>query len=89
MDIQMSALNFPLNALFLTGCEAPAQYVQQRAEELDAPLIAVARDTHEAAAALETLSDRVTFRHPAKAERAGAMARERLDAAALDAAIGS
>lgn len=88
MDIQMSALNFPLNALFLTGCDAPAQYVQQRAEELDVPLIAVKRDTHEAAAALETLSGAVTFRHPAKAERAGAMARERLDAAALAAAIG-
>lgn len=88
MDIQMSALNFPLNALFLTGCEAPAQYVQQRAEELDVPLIAVRRDTHEAAAALETLSASVTFHHPAKAERAGAMARERLDAAALAAAIG-
>ncbi len=88
MDIQMSALNFPLNALFLTGCEAPAQYVQQRAEELDVPLIAVKRGTHEAAAALETLSASVTFRHPAKAERAGAMARERLDAAALAAAIG-
>ena len=88
MDIQMSALNFPLNALFLTGCDAPAQYVQQRAEELDVPLIAVRRDTHEAAAALETLSASVTFHHPAKAERAGAMARERLDAAALAAALG-
>lgn len=88
MDIQMSALNFPLNALFLTGCDAPAQYVQQRAEELDVPLIAVRRDTHEAAAALETLSASVTFHHPAKAERAGAMARESLDAAALAAAIG-
>ena len=88
MDIQMSALNFPLNALFLTGCDAPAQYVQQRAEELDVPLIAVRRGTHEAAAALETLSASVTFRHPAKAERAGAMARERLDADALAAAIG-
>ena len=88
MDIQMSALNFPLNALFLTGCDAPAQYVQQRAEELDVPLIAVRRGTHEAAAALETLSGSVTFRHPAKAERAGAMARERLDADALAAALG-
>ena len=88
MDIQMSALNFPLNALFLTGCEAPAQYVQQRAEELDVPLIAVRRDTHEAAAALETLSASVTFHHPAKAERVGAMARERMDAAALAAALG-
>ena len=88
MDIQMSALNFPLNALFLTRCEAPAQYVHQRAEELDVPLIAVAeRDTHETAAALETLGA-ATAHHPAKAERAGAMALERLDAAALSAAVG-
>lgn len=89
IDIQMSALNFPLNALFLTGCQAPAQYVHQRAEELDVPLIAVAeRDTHETAAALETLAPAVTMHHPAKAERAGAMALERLDAAALSAAVG-
>ena len=40
IDIQMSALNFPLNALFLTGCETPSQYVYQRADELDVPLIA-------------------------------------------------
>lgn len=89
IDIQMSALNFPLNALFLTGCDAPAQYVHQRAEELDVPLIAVAeRDTHQTAAALETLGAAVTVHHPAKAERAGAMALERLDAAALSAAVG-
>ena len=89
IDIQMSALNFPLNALFLTGCDAPAQYVHQRAEELDVPLIAVAeRDTHQTAAALETLGSAVTVHHPAKAERAGAMAIERLDAAALSAAVG-
>ncbi len=89
IDIQMSALNFPLNALFLTGCAAPAQYVHQRAEELDVPLIAVAeRDTHQTAAALETLGAAVTVHHPAKAERAGAMALERLDAAALSAAVG-
>lgn len=89
IDIQMSALNFPLNALFLTRCDAPAQYVHQRAEELDVPLIAVAeRDTHQTAAALETLGSAVTVHHPAKAERAGAMALERLDAAALSAAAG-
>ena len=89
IDIQMSALNFPLNALFLTGCGAPAQYVHQRAEELDVPLIAVAeRDTHQTAAALETLGAAVTVHHPSKAERAGAMAIERLDAAALSAAVG-
>ena len=46
IDIQMSALNFPLNALFLTGCETPSQYVYQRADDLDVPLIAVGSNTH-------------------------------------------
>ena len=88
IDIQMSALNFPLNALFLTGCETPSQYVYQRADDLDVPLIAVGLKTHEAAAALESLNDAVSVHHAAKAERAGAMARERLDASALSAALG-
>ena len=88
IDIQMSALNFPLNALFLTGCETPSQYVYQRADDLDVPLIAVGSNTHDTAAALESLGGAVSVHHAAKAERAGAMARERLDAAALSAALG-
>ncbi len=88
IDIQMSALNFPLNALFLTGCETPSQYVYQRADDLDVPLIAVGGNTHETAAALELLSDAVGIHHAAKAERAGAMARECVDASALIAALG-
>ena len=88
IDIQMSALNFPLNALFLTGCETPSQYVYQRADDLDVPLIAVGRNTHEAAAALETLSETVSIHHAAKAERAGAMMSDHVDAAALRAALG-
>ena len=89
IDIQMSALNFPLAALFLTGCETPSQYVYQRADDLDVPLLAVRRTTHEAAAALESLSGAVSIHHSAKAERAGAMAQERVDASALSAALGS
>lgn len=88
IDIQMSALNFPLNALFLTGCETPSQYVYQRADDLDVPLIAVGQNTHETAAALESLSAAVSIHHTAKAERAGAMARECVDASALSAALG-
>ena len=88
IDIQMSALNFPLNALFLTGCETPSQYVYQRADDLDVPLIAVGSNTHDTAAALESLSGAVSVHHAAKAERAGAMARERVDASALSAALG-
>ena len=88
IDIQMSALNFPLNALFLTGCETPSQYVYQRADDLDVPLIAVGSNTHDTAAALESLSGAVSVHHAAKAERAGAMARECVDASALSAALG-
>ena len=88
IDIQMSALNFPLNALFLTGCETPSQYVYQRAEELDVPLIAVKRNTHETAAALESLNGAASVHHTAKAERAGAMALECVDASALSTALG-
>ncbi|MDE2836593.1 MAG: DRTGG domain-containing protein [Chloroflexota bacterium] len=88
IDIQMSALNFPLNALFLTGCETPSQYVYQRAEELDVPLIAVGSNTHETAEALESLSAAVSVHHTAKAARAGAMALECVDASALSAALG-
>ena len=88
IDIQMSALNFPLNALFLTGCETPSQYVYQRADDLDVPLIAVGSNTHDTAAVLESLSDAVSVHHAAKAERAGAMARECVDASALSAALG-
>lgn len=88
IDIQMSALNFPLNALFLTGCETPSQYVYQRADDLDVPLIAVGSNTHETAAALESLSDAVSVHHAAKAERARAMALECVDAPALSAALG-
>jgi len=87
IDIQMSALNFPLNALFLTACETPSQYVHQRADDLDVPLIVVGNNTHETAAALETLDDAVSIHHAAKAERAGAMARERVDASALSEAL--
>ena len=88
IDIQMSALNFPLNALFLTGCETPSQYVYQRADQLDVSLIATGRNTHETATALESLSAVVSIHHAAKAERAGAMAQECVDASALSAALG-
>ena len=52
------------------------------------PLIAVGSNTHETAAALESLSDAVSIHHAAKAERAGAMARACVDASALGAALG-
>ena len=86
IDIQMSALNFPVAALFVTGCETPSQYVYQRADDLDAPLIAVAQGTHEAAAALEGLAGAVSARHPDKARRACELLDAHVDIAALTAA---
>ena len=82
-DIQMAALNFPLRALVLTGCSQPPQYVHQRAESLDVPLLTVERDTHETAAALETLAGRVTVHHPEKIERFTEMVEQHVDLDAL------
>ncbi len=89
IDIQMSALNFPLNALALTGCDAPSQYVRQRADELDAPLIVVKQDTHETAAALERLNGKADARHPEKARRAAELLAAHADLTALSAAVGA
>ncbi len=66
IDIQMSALNFPLNLLILTNCETPSQYVFQRAEDLGVPLVTVSSDTHQTMSLLETLHSRVNVMHPEK-----------------------
>ena len=89
IDIQMSALQFPLSALILTGCDAPSQYVHQRADDLDAPLIAVGQDTHEAAAALERLDGAAHVRHPEKARRAAELLAAHADVAAMAEAVGA
>ena len=86
-DIQMSALNFPLNALVLTGCTQPPQYVAQRAESLDVPLLTVERNTHETAEALEALAGVVTVHHPEKIERFTSVVEERVDLDALAALL--
>ena len=83
----MAALNFPLNALVLTGCSQPPQYVQQRADDLDVPLLTVERDTHETAEALEALAGRVTVHHPEKIERFTAMVEQSVDLDALAARL--
>ena len=88
MDIQMAALNSPLNGLFLTGCKAPPQYVQQRATDLDVPLIAVEHDTASAAALLEGLESVVSLDHPAKVDLLAEMVRGAVDVAAVGSAVG-
>ena len=87
-DIQMSALNFPLNCLLLTSCESPPQYVYQRAEELDVPLVTVKRDTFATAAALESLAQQVTIDHPDKIARLSSMMEQAVDLTAARAMAG-
>lgn len=45
VDIAMSALNFPMSCLILTGVSEPPQYVYQRADEQGVPLLVVNEDT--------------------------------------------
>jgi BioD-like phosphotransacetylase family protein len=88
IDIQMAALNFPLNCLVLTGCESPPQYVYQRAEGQDVPLVVVASDTHETTTALEEIADRVNVRHLEKVTRLAGGLESALDWEAFRAAAG-
>lgn len=87
-DIQMAALNTPLNGLFLTGCEKPPQYVHQRATDLDVPLVVVDHDTPSATALLEKLEDAVSIDHPAKIDLLAGMVRDAIDVAAVGTAVG-
>ena len=68
-DIAMSALNFPMSCLILTGCSEPPQYVYQRAGDQGVPLMVVSQGTIEVAASLETVHQRTSVHHPAKFER--------------------
>lgn len=69
VDIQMAALNFPLQCLVLTGVKEPPQYVYQRAQEQEVALVVVPTTTAETANALHTVHERATVHHPQKAER--------------------
>ncbi|MEK9659296.1 MAG: DRTGG domain-containing protein [Chloroflexota bacterium] len=85
MDIQMSALNFPLSALVLTGAEVPAQYVLQRAEAQEVPLAVTGKGTTEAAEALAALAP-APVAHPDKTGRAAALLAGAVGPALLSAA---
>ncbi|MEX2599653.1 MAG: DRTGG domain-containing protein [Dehalococcoidia bacterium] len=87
MDLPMAALNFPLNGLFLTGgCAEPPQYVYQRADYLDVPLITVRHKTQEAVDALGGLH--VSIHHPAKVQRAAELVDHAMDWPAVSAMAG-
>ena len=88
MDIQMAALNFPLTCLILTGCESPPQYVQQRAVDLDVPLIISRHDTPQATAMLEEIGAQVTIDHLVKIERVSAMLTATVDVPAIGESLG-
>ncbi len=85
-DLQMAALNFPLNALFLTGgCEEPPQYVYQRADYMDVPLILSPLTTQAAVEEIGRL--RVTVHHPAKIARLTEVMDRSMDWEVLSAAV--
>ena len=83
MDIQMAALGFPMTCLILTGCERPPQYVQQRARDLDVPLVTVTHDTHAAAALLERIERQVTIDHPDKIAHLTSLVEQAVDLEAI------
>lgn len=66
MDIAMSALNFPMSCLILTACTEPPQYVYQRAEAQDVPLLVTKRGTLEVATLLEAIHEQTSIHHIAK-----------------------
>ena len=86
-DIAMAALSCTPACVVLTGGAEPAQYVYQRAQDEEVPLLAVDTDTIATAEALESLQNHVHVHHPAKAERFADVLTERLDWDALESAI--
>ncbi len=88
MDIAMSALNFPMSCLVLTACSEPPQYVHQRADEQEVPLLVAQQGTLEAAAALETIHQRTSVHHVAKVDRLAGLLEGVVDWDAANAAAG-
>ena len=87
-DIAMAALSCPLSCIILTGGTQPSQYVYQRAEAQQVPLLVVDADTLATAHALESVQERASVHHPQKVERFAALLEERLDWGAAQAAVG-
>ena len=65
-DVQMSALTTPTLCLLLTGGIDPIEYVLYEAELEEVPVAVVPAETLDAMAALNDLSARARFDHPAK-----------------------
>lgn len=88
IDIQMSALNFPLACLVLTGTATPSQYVLQRAKSLEAPLMVTQMNTQQAAATAGTLIGVGKIHCMEKVERAAALVGPAFDWEQIETAVG-
>ena len=87
-DVQMSALTTPTTCLLLTGGIDPIEYVAYEAELEEVPVAVVPAETLDAMTALNDLSARARFDHPAKLERLSALVSERVNIDALYDAVG-
>ena len=79
IDIQMSALNFPMSCMLLTACSNPQQYVQQRAEAQGVPLMFVDEGTMEVANSMASIAESVNVHHPDKITRFSELIRDNGD----------
>lgn len=82
-DVQMSALTTPTLCLVLTDGIEPIEYVRNEAELEEVPIAVVASDTMTTMSALNDLSTRARFDHPAKLQRFAELVDEHLDTDAL------
>ncbi len=87
-DVQMSALTTPTLCLLLTGGIEPIEYVLYEAELEEVPVAVVPAETLDAMDALNDLSARARFDHPAKLSRLSELVTRSVDVDALYGAAG-
>ena len=87
-DVQMSALTTPTLCLLLTGDIEPIEYVLYEAELEEVPVAVVPAETLDAMDALNDLSARARFDHPAKLARLSELVAGSVDVDALYGAAG-
>ena len=68
-DIQLAALNSPVEGLILTGGHQPVEYLYHEVEQLDVPLIVAPGKTAATVEALGSALDRTNPYHPRKVTR--------------------
>ena len=87
-DIQMAALATPTACMVLTGGIEPIEYVRNEAELEEVPLVVVDADTLATMEALNTVTEKARFDHPAKLSRFGELVKEHVDLDAIYAGLG-